>query len=55
MWYLQLLVEHASMVLADATALNLIFAVLALWAGFGKRPRTCAALLALIHVLLGSM
>ncbi|WP_299627820.1 hypothetical protein [uncultured Tateyamaria sp.] len=55
MWYLQLLVEHVSLVLADATALNLIFAALALWAGFGKYPRTCAMLVALIHALSGLM
>ena len=53
MWYLQLLVEHASIALADATVTNFIFAALALWAGFGKHPKTCALMVAAIHLASG--
>ncbi|MEH6647026.1 hypothetical protein [Sulfitobacter sp.] len=51
MWHLQLLVEYVSFALTDATSTNLIFAVLALWAGFGTHPKTCAVLVAALHVL----
>jgi hypothetical protein len=52
MWYLQLIIEWASWLLAQDVVLNAIFACLALWAAFGRSPRICAVLTALIYVLL---
>ena len=52
MWYLQLLVELVAFGLASDAVLNVIFATLALFAGFGGRPKTCAALTAALHLAL---
>ncbi|MFT5742037.1 MAG: hypothetical protein ACI86S_000093 [Paracoccaceae bacterium] len=52
MWYLQLLIEWAGAMLAQAVFLNAIFACLALLAAFGRSPRVCAVLTALVHLIL---
>ena len=52
MWYLQLFVECVAQGLADDAILNLIFAALAMWAGFGKSPRLCAVCTAALHLIL---
>ncbi len=52
MWYLQLLIECAGAMLAQDMVLNGVFACLALWGGFGRSPRMCAVLTALVYLIL---
>lgn len=52
MWQLQLLIETVSYMLAQDTILNGVFAYLALLAAFGRAPRICAVLTALVHLIL---
>ncbi len=52
MWLLQLLIDCAGAALAQDTVLNAVFACLALWAAFGRSPRVCAVLTALVHLIL---
>jgi hypothetical protein len=52
MWYLQLIVEWAGMMLAQDVVSNAVFACLALWAGFGQSPRVCSVVVALVHLVL---
>ena len=52
MWYLQLMIDWAGMVLAQKAVVNAVFACLALWAGFGGSPRVCAVLTALVYLAL---
>jgi hypothetical protein len=52
MWYLQLLIEWAGWLLAQKVIVNAMFAYLTLWAAFGRSPRVCAVLTALMYVLL---
>jgi len=52
MWYLQLFIDWAGWMLAQEVVLNAVFACLALWAGFGRSPRVCAVLAALVYLLL---
>lgn len=52
MWYLQLLIEWAGWLLAQDVVHNAMFACLALWAGFGRSPRVCAVLTALVYLIL---
>lgn len=52
MWYLQLFIEGAGWLLAQEVVVNAMFACLALWAGFGRSPRVCAVLTALVYVIL---
>ena len=51
-WYLQLFIEWAGTMLAQDAGLNSMFACLALWAAFGRSPRVCAVLTALVHLFL---
>jgi hypothetical protein len=52
MWYMQLIIEWAGEMLASSMVLNAVFAYLALWAAFGRSPRVCAVLVAIIHLIL---
>lgn len=52
MWYLQLFIDRAGWLLAEEVVVNAMFACLALWAAFGRSPRLCAALTALVYVFL---
>ena len=52
MWYVQLFIEWVSAMLAQDMALNAVFACLTLWAAFGRSPRVCAVLTALVHLIL---
>ena len=52
MWYLQLFIEWAGWLLAQEVVVNVMFACLALWAAFGRSPRVCAVLTALVYMLL---
>lgn len=52
MWHLQLFIEWAGEILAQDVDPNAVFACLALWAGFGRSPRVCAVLTALVHLIL---
>lgn len=52
LWYVQLLIDFACAVLAQGLVVNAVFAALALWAGFGRAPRLCALLTALMHLVL---
>lgn len=52
MWYVQLVIDYVGMMLAQDASLNAVFACLALWAGFGRSPRVCAVLTALVHLIL---
>jgi hypothetical protein len=49
MWYLQLVIEWAGWLLAQEMFHNAAFACLALWVGFGRSPRVCAVLTALVY------
>lgn len=52
MWHLQLFIECAGVMLAQDMVLNGVFACLALWTGFGRSPRACAVLSALVYLFL---
>jgi hypothetical protein len=52
MWYLQLVFEWAGWLLAQEMTPNAAFAGLALWTGFGRSPRLCAVLTALVYLVL---
>jgi hypothetical protein len=52
MWYLQLAFEWAGWLLAQEKTPNAAFAALALWTGFGRSPRLCAVLTALVYIAL---
>lgn len=52
MWYLQLFIEWAGMMLAQDLVLNTVFACLALAAAFERSQRVCAVLTALVYVIL---
>ena len=52
MWYLQLFIEWADFLPAKEVVVNAIFACMALWAAFGRSPRVCAVLTALVYVFL---
>jgi len=52
MWYAQQMIEWAGAMLAQDEELNAVFACLALWSAFGRSPRVCAGLTALVHLIL---
>lgn len=52
MWYVQFFIEWAGAMLAQESVLNAVFACIALWAAFGRSPRACAVLTALVHLIL---
>lgn len=52
MWYVQLFIECVSAMLAQDVVLNAVFACLVLSAAFGRSPRICAVLTALVHLIL---
>ncbi len=52
MWLVQILIEWVSAMLAQDEGLNAAFAVLVLWNAFGRSPRVCAVLIALVHLVL---
>jgi hypothetical protein len=52
MWYLQLVIDWAGMMLAQDVVLNAIFACLALGAAFRQTQRVCAMLTALVYLVL---
>ncbi len=52
MWHVQLFIDCAGAMLAQDMVLNGAFACLALWGGFGRSPRTCAVLTALVYLFL---
>ena len=52
MWYLQLFIEWAGAMLAQDAGSNVVFACLVLWTAFGRSPRVCAVLTALVHLFL---
>jgi hypothetical protein len=52
MWYLQLIAEYVALGLANEALLNATFAALVLWAGFGKTPKVCAVVTAVLHIAL---
>lgn len=52
MWYVQLFIEWAGWLLAQEVVVNAMFACLTLWAAFGRSPRVCAVLTALVYVFL---
>ena len=52
MWYLQLMIDLAGALLAQSAVQNAVWAALALWAGFGRSPRACAVVTALVYLLV---
>ena len=52
LWHIQLFIEWAGAMLAQDVVLNAVFAYLALWAAFGRSPRLCAVMAALVHLIL---
>lgn len=52
MWYVQFFIEWAGMLLAQDVVANAVFACLVLWAAFGRSPRVCAVVTALVHLVL---
>lgn len=52
MWYLQLMIDWAGALLAQSDVQNAVWAALALWAGFGRSPRVCAVVTALVYLLV---
>lgn len=53
MWYLQLLVEKVILWSGNDAFVNVVFAALVLWGGFGGPPRVCAVLIAALHLVVG--
>ena len=52
MWHVQLFIEWVGAMLAQDMVLNAVFACLAVWTAFGRAPRACAVLTALVHLFL---
>ncbi len=52
LWYVQLMIDWAGAMLAQDAVLNAVFASLTLWSAFGRSPRVCAVLTALVHLIL---
>ena len=55
MWLIQLFFEWGGVMLAQDEGLNAVFACLALSAAFGRSPRVCAVMTALVHLILMMM